>query len=169
MRIKQRRKILEVLMWAVTAYFRRLCMLLAGRVNSCVRAMDGLCGVSSLPCTAFAGMNIAATESNLASAEESTSVSSNGPMGVEWGWEQQRLEQYQGAMVTDPSLSWIKLLVSSCGSSSGVIWDQLPMLSSLLALIERLSLFTTAATATAGLSLSLLGRANRNMVGMTVD
>lgn len=43
------------------------------------------------------------------------------------------------------------------------------MLSSLLALIERLSLFTTAATATAGLSLSLLGRANRNMVGMTVD
>lgn len=31
------------------------------------------------------------------------------------------------------------------------------MLSSLLALIERLSLFTTAATATAGLSLSLLG------------
>lgn len=41
------------------------------------------------------------------------------------------------------------------------------MLSSLLALIERLSLFTTAATATAGLSLSLLGRAHRNMVGVT--
>lgn len=61
-----------------------------------------------------------------------------------------------GATVTDPSLSWIKLLVSS----SGVTWDQLPALSSLLALTERLSLFTTAAAeaaATAGLSLSLLG------------
>lgn len=43
------------------------------------------------------------------------------------------------------------------------------MLSSLLALIERLSLFTTAAAAAAGLSLSLLGRANRKMVGKTVD
>lgn len=43
------------------------------------------------------------------------------------------------------------------------------MLSSLLALIERLSLFTTAAAAAAGLSLSLLGRANRKMVGKTAD
>lgn len=59
------------------------------------------------------------------------------------------------ATVTDPSLSWIKLLDSSWGSSSGVTWDQLSPLSSLLALIERLSLFTTAAAA--GLSLSLLG------------
>lgn len=96
-------------------------------------------------------------ESQLALAHENTTVCSNGPMSVGWGWAQQRLEQHRGAMVTDPSLSWIKLLVSSCGSSSGVTWDQLPMLSSLLALIERLSLFTTAATTTAGLSLSLPG------------
>lgn len=39
------------------------------------------------------------------------------------------------------------------------------MLSSLLALIERLSLFTTAATAV--LSLSLLERANRKMSTMS--
>lgn len=120
-------------------------------------------GLDSSPCftffffllsTALAGME---GESQLTLAQENTTVSSNGPMSVGWGWEQQHLEQLWGAMVTDPSLSWIKLLVSSWGSSSGVSWDQLPMLSSLLALIERLSLFTTVATATAGLSLSLLG------------
>lgn len=137
--------------------------------NPVCKLWSGLCEVSSLPYTALAGVDIAAAGSKLALAQESTSVSSNGPMRVGWGWEQQCLEQYQGATVTDPSLSWIKLLVSSWGSSSGVIWDQLPMLSSLLALIERLSLFTTAATATAGLSLSLLGRANRKMVGMTIE
>lgn len=63
--------------------------------------------------------------------------------------------------VTDPSLSWIKLLVSSWGSSSGVTWDQLSPLSSLLTLIERLSLFTTAAAA--GLSLSLLGESKTSV------
>lgn len=42
----------------------------------------GLCGVSSLPFTAMAGMDIAATGIKLALAHESTSVSSNGPMGV---------------------------------------------------------------------------------------
>lgn len=59
------------------------------------------------------------------------------------------------AAATDPSLSWIKLLVSSGMSSSAVTWDQL---SSLLALIERLSLPTNPASAAtaAGLSLSLL-------------
>lgn len=38
--------------------------------------------MSSLPYTAMAGMDIAATGSKLALAHESTSVSSNGPMGV---------------------------------------------------------------------------------------
>lgn len=60
------------------------------------------------------------------------------------------------AAATDPSLSWIKLLVSSGTSSSAVTWDQL---SSLLTLSERLSLPTnpaSSASATAGLSLSLL-------------
>lgn len=86
-------------------------------------------------------------------AELAGGVSSDGgPMG-EWG------VRVGAATVTDPSLSWIKLLVSSWGSSSGVTWDQLSPLSSLLALIERLSLFTTATAAAtaAGLSLSLLG------------
>lgn len=62
---------------------------------------------------------------------------------------------------TDPSLSWIKLLVvSSWGSSSGAIWAQLPEpLSSLLALRERRSTSTPAEGAVAteeALSLSLL-------------
>lgn len=76
-----------------------------------------------------------------------------------------RTEQWLVATVTDPSLSWIKLLVSSWGSSSGAIWDQLSELSSLLALRERLFRSSTAGTAagaegTAVLSLSKLGRAN---------
>jgi hypothetical protein len=74
-------------------------------------------------------------------------------------------EQQLVAKVTDPSLSWIKLLVSSWGSSSGAIWDQLPELSSLLALRERLFCSPTVGTAaaaegTAVLSLSQLGKAN---------
>lgn len=59
-----------------------VCYLQAGSTPVCEQ-WTGLCGVSYLPCTALAGMNIAATGSNLASAEESKSVSSNGPMGVE--------------------------------------------------------------------------------------
>lgn len=42
----------------------------------------GLCGVSSLPYTASAGVDIAAAGSKLALAQESTSVSSDGPMRV---------------------------------------------------------------------------------------
>lgn len=41
-----------------------------------------LCGMSSLPYTALSGVEIAAAGSKLASAQASTSVSSNGPMGV---------------------------------------------------------------------------------------
>ncbi len=41
----------------------------------------GLCGASSLPYTALAGMDIAAAGSKLALARESTSVSSNGANG----------------------------------------------------------------------------------------
>ena len=58
------------------------------------------------------------------------------------------------AAVTDPSLSWIKLLFSSWGSSSGAMWDQLPVLSSLLSLRERL--LRSPAASPAALSLSLL-------------
>lgn len=56
---------------------------LAGSGPEC-ELWRGLCGVSSLPYTALAGVDIAAAAagSKLALEQESTSVSSDGPMGV---------------------------------------------------------------------------------------
>lgn len=59
----------------------RVCGLQAGSRPVC-ELWRGLCGASSLPDTAMAGMSIAATGSKLTLVQESTSVSSNGPMGV---------------------------------------------------------------------------------------
>lgn len=58
---------------------------LAGTIPVC-ELWRGLYGVSSLPYTALAGVDVAAAGTKLALAQESTSVSSNGPMGVGWGW-----------------------------------------------------------------------------------